>query len=232
MKIYPLSESQEKALRNSNFRINLFEGAVRSGKTFVAILRWIRFITTEVEDNEFLLFCGPSLGIIENNIDLVKALVGPENVKYKRGDITMVFYIYGKKHIIVSRDDDHDIEKICGAKFKGAFCDDIGFYPKSLVDMIITRVSICGAKMFWTANPSEDPKHFIKKDFIDLKDRINEEVTEDDGKTFQHWNFTLDDNLCLTESYKDALKASGHYNIDEYNRLVLGKWPDENISAK
>ena len=54
----PLSDKAKYALLHSDHRINMFIGAVRASKTFISIMRWINFITTEVRDDQLVCICG------------------------------------------------------------------------------------------------------------------------------------------------------------------------------
>lgn len=60
-------------------------------------------------------------------------------------------------------------------------------------------------------NP-DSPYHFIKKEFID-------KAAE---KGYRRWTFGLDDNLSLTEQYKQELKNA--YTGLWYMRMVDGLW--------
>lgn len=218
MRIYPLSPKCKEALRDSNYRINFFIGAVRAGKTFTSVLRWIRFITKEVKPGEMVAITGKSTATIEKNIiSLITELVGPEHIKYNSSK--GLLWVFGVKHTIVGANDESSKNKIQGNTLKGALADEVCLYPKSFINMLDTRLSLPGAKMFMTANP-EGPNHFMRTEFILREDEINEKSSN--GKAFKAWNFTMEDNLSLDEDYKNDLKATLRGVF--YRRLVLGEW--------
>lgn len=132
MKIYPLSEKCVDALCDSDYKINFFVGAVRAGKTFISVLRWIRFITTEVNPGELVAITGKSTNTIERNIiSLIKEFAGPENVTYRRAQGELI--VYGIKHMVAGADNEKSQEKIQGSTLKGALCDEVTLYPETFL---------------------------------------------------------------------------------------------------
>lgn len=77
--------------------------------------------------------------------------------------------------------------------------------------MLLSRLSISGSQLFATCNP-EGPAHWLKKDFIDRAGDLD----------LIYWNFTLDDNPSLDNSYKENLKKE--YSGMWYARYILGEW--------
>ena len=219
-KFAPLSKKAQDALTNSDHRINMFVGAVRASKTFISVIRWINFITTEVQDGQLLCVCGKSVATIERNIiaEIIK-IVGRENVKYSRNKGELI--VLGKMHMVCGVNDEAAKDKIHGATLMGALCDEAALYPKSFIDMLLTRFSYKGAKTFWTMNP-ENSGHYMKTEFIDREDEINLGEDGTIGKRIKVFTFTIDDNLSLDDEYKQSLKNSlrGVY----YDRLVKGLW--------
>ena len=92
----------------------------------------------------------------------------------------------------------------------GSYCDEITLYPQSFVNMLLSRLSLPGAKLYATANPDR-PTHYIKRDFID-----NPDIDIAD------WRFTLDDNTFLDTEYVAQLKQE--YTGVYYERYILGRW--------
>ena len=122
MRIFPLSPKCEDALYDSDKRINIFQGAVRAGKTFTVCLRWIHFITREADPNGLFAIVGQSIGNVERNlISLFTELVGPENIKYSRSKNEL--YIYGRKHLVVGCTDIASADKIQGLSLAGSLMD-------------------------------------------------------------------------------------------------------------
>lgn len=78
-----LSRKQQEAFLFSQARINVFEGPVRAGKSFVSLLRWIDFCIDGPEGP--LVICGRTDKTIKRNIiDPLAALIGSSLI-YKAG---------------------------------------------------------------------------------------------------------------------------------------------------
>ncbi len=77
--------------------------------------------------------------------------------------------------------------------------------------MLLTRLSLPGAKLFATMNP-EGPYHWMKTDYIDKAKEIGAAV----------WHFILEDNNALDKEYVESLKRefSGLW----FQRYILGLW--------
>ena len=65
-------------------------------------------------------------------------------------------------------------------------------------------------------NP-ESPYHFIYTDYINNKELLNEGIVK-------VWHFNLDDNLHLSEKYKEELKRVNRKSKVSYKRNILGEW--------
>lgn len=62
-------------------RINLLTGSVRSGKTYVSLLKWAIFVGQMPENNEFLMIGKTITSLKRNCLGLLQDLVG-DNFKY------------------------------------------------------------------------------------------------------------------------------------------------------
>lgn len=199
---------QRYSILNSNARINLWEGSVRSGKTIASILRWIDYVLTGPSGN--LLMVGKTQKSLEKNVlDLIAELVGPKNFFYKRvlGEVIL----YGRKIDVVGANDEKSKDKIQGRTLAGAYGDEIPLWPESFFNMLLSRLSVKGAKLFGTANP-ESPRHWLKVKYIDRIDEINLKV----------FHFTLEDNPSLDPDYVENLKKE--YVGLWFSRYILGLW--------
>ena len=221
IKFTSLSEKAKYALTHSDSRINIFHGALRSSKNYTMILRWICFITTEVKPNEMLCLCGASMFLVESLIEEIKKIVGYENVEYSRSKSELI--VLGKRHCVISSKDEDAHHRIMGTTLKGAICEDVDQYPKALIDTFMVRLSPKGAKAFWTVTPDDNPRNYIKVNFIDRVDEINEEFE----RTIVAHHFTIHDNLNLSPEYIDHLKSS--LSGDDYRRYIDGEWVEEYI---
>lgn len=100
--------------------------------------------------------------------------------------------------------------KIRGMTLYGAYCDELSLFPEDFFAMLLSRLSVSGAKLLATTNP-DNPGHWLKRNYLD-----NSAVELLDLK------FTLDDNTFLPADYVRALKTefTGVY----YDRFILGNW--------
>ncbi len=202
-----LSLKQQDAFLNSTARINILEGAVRSGKSFVSLLRWIDFCINGPKGP--LIICGRTDKTIKRNIIIpLQNLVG-NGVVYRSGKGEIQFY--DRTIYVVGANDDRAEAKIRGSEFAGALIDEATLIPENFFKMLLSRMSIPGACLFASTNP-DSPYHWLKRDFIDR-------VHELDLKTFK---FNIHDNPSLSEKYIKDL--SDEYRGLWYKRFILGDW--------
>jgi len=100
---------------------------------------------------------------------------------------------------------------IRGLTIGGWYADEVTLHHETFVKQAINRMSLEGARAFWTTNP-DNPFHFIKVEFMDKAKE----------KGYKLWHFTLDDNLTLSEEYKENLKKA--YSGLWYKRFIEGLW--------
>jgi PBSX family phage terminase large subunit len=124
---------------------------------------------------------------------------------------TMQATLYGRTIYFVGAHDESSVRKIQGSTLAFAYVDEATCIPLPFWRMLLSRLSITGSQLFATCNP-EGPAHWLKKDFIDRSKELD----------LIYWNFTLDDNPSLDESYKTNLKKE--YSGMWYARYILGEW--------
>lgn len=205
--IESLSKKQIRAFAQSTARINLFEGPVRAGKSFSALLRWVEFCRSGPEGP--LIICGRTSTTIKRNIiNPLQDLVG-SSLQYLSGKGEVRFA--GRTMYVVGANDDRAEAKIRGSEFAGALVDELTLLPENFCKMLLSRLSIKGAQLFASTNP-DSPYHWVKKDLIDREEEL-------DCKVF---TFSIDDNPSLSEEYKDNLKKE--YQGLWYKRYIEGLW--------
>ena len=199
---------QSDYVLNSNYRINACHGAVRSGKSVGANVRWLQYILTRPPGN--LLMVGKTIGSLERNVltDL-QSWVGPDNFKLRK--INKEVEIYGRKIWIEGAVDDSSFQKIQGETLAGVLGDEVTTWPESFFSMLMTRLSEKNAKAFLTMNPGS-PNHWFKKRYLDRENELN----------MKSWHFLLEDNLYLDPTYVDNLKSE--YTGLWYQRYIEGSW--------
>lgn len=205
--IESFSDIQLKSLQQSDARINIFEGAVRAGKSFIALLRWLEFCRNGPPGP--LLLCGRTDKTIKRNLILpLQDLVGNKlSYSIGKGEVTL----FNRLMYVVGANDERAEGKIRGSEFAGALIDEATLIPESFFKMLLSRLSINGAQLFASTNP-DSPYHWLKKEYIDRQEELNLKV----------FSFNIRDNPSLTESYINDL--SKEYQGLWYKRYIEGEW--------
>lgn len=204
---FQLSRKQLEAFQKSDARLSIFEGSVRSGKTFISLLRFVDFCRNGPPGD--LMMCGRTdRTILRNMINGLHELFGSSiNYLIGRG----IVQIFGRDCHVVSCSDARAENKIRGSTLAGALVDEASLLEENFLKMLMSRLSIEGAQCFMTTNP-DSPGCYIKKDLIDRKDEL-------DCKVF---SFRLDDNPVLSEEYKKNIMLE--YTGLFAERFIWGKW--------
>jgi PBSX family phage terminase large subunit len=201
------SQKQLDSIRNSTARLNFWEGAVRSGKTIASIVRWLDYIATGPAGD--LLMVGKTERTLKRNIlDVMEQILGPRLYRYNKGEGEV--YVCGRKVYVVGANDERAEGKIRGMTLAGAYGDEVTLWPENFFKMLLSRLSVAGAKFFGTTNP-DSPYHWLKTEYLDKPDL-----------DLLDWHFTLDDNPNLDPAYIDALKRE--YTGLWYKRFIQGLW--------
>jgi len=202
-----MSDKQLQSYAESSARINIWQGAVRSGKSYASMVRFLKECI-DGPKGDFLLSGRTEKTVRQNIISFFQDLLGPLCVyRIGKGEL----YINNRRIQVVGASDERAEGKIRGATFSCAYVDEASIIPESYFKMILSRLSVNDAKIFVTTNP-DTPFHWLKKDFIDRADELDLKV----------FTFQLDDNPILSKKYKNALKKE--YSGLWYQRFIEGKW--------
>jgi len=208
-----LNPKQMDFMLNEDKRINLLTGSVRSGKTYISLLKWAIFVGSMPIEEEYLMV-GKTITSLERNcLGLLQTLVG-DNFSYSKSQ--KVGMLFGRRIWLEGASDERAESKIRGMTLAGAYVDELTQIPEAFYSMLLSRLSVKNAKLYATTNP-DTPNHWVKLDIID-----NEEISKD------VWHFTLDDNVILkkeNEEYFDNLKKE-YQSMGGvfYDRFILGLW--------
>lgn len=193
---------------NKLHRLNLLEGSVRSGKTWISLLLWAVWISTRPVDYAYLM-CAKTLQTLKRNcLMLLQELVGEDNFKFSIS--TKEGRLFGRKILFEGANDAKSENKIRGMTLGGAYCDELTLFQKDFFTMLLSRLSVTGAKLIATTNP-DVPTHWLKKDYIDNK-KVDMLVLR----------FLIDDNTTLPADYIRDIKKE--YTGVYYERFILGNW--------
>jgi len=201
----PTSPKQDKSFKEATHRFNIWVGAVRSGKTYSCNERFIYDLKNGPPGDAMII--GVNRTSIQRNLlkNLYDKLGFPcptEKAQKSR--------LYGRDVWFVGAPDISAVSAIQGSTLALAYVDEATNLPEPFWKMLESRLSVPGAKLLATCNP-DGPAHWLKKDYIDKP-----------GLDLIYWNFNLEDNPTLDESFKKDLKIS--YSGLWYNRYILGEW--------
>ena len=219
-KFQPFSDKQVKLLSwwmdnspHSDKDIVIADGSIRAGKTVGMICGFIDWSIANFDNQNFII-AGKSKGALTKNVlNPMKKILNAKGIKFNhirnteepRIEIgTNYYYLYGASTV-------RSKDMLQGLTAAGSFADQVELFPKNFVEEMIARCSVDGSVHWWNSNP-ESPYHFLKKEFIDVKDK----------KGILHLHFTMEDNLTLSQKIIDRYKRmySGVY----YDRYIRGLW--------
>ena len=159
---------------------------------------------------------GVTIGTLKDNIlDTIEEMVGPDNYRYVSGSREV--YICGRRILIRGASDESSEKKIRGLTLAGCYGDEVTLWPQNFFKRTLDRMSVKGAKGFYTTNP-DSPHHWLKKEYIDR--HRDSGVAE--PLNLKQYHFELADNPNLETDYIDDLKRE--FTGLWYKRFILGLW--------
>jgi Phage terminase large subunit len=175
--------------------INILEGAVRSGKTWCLHPKAIYCCDYDVGGRKVIT--GVSKQSVYNNVltDLFD-LVGPRNYSYNRN--TGQLKLCDSEWLVIGAKDEGSERYIRGLTVGVALCDEVSLMPQSFFQMLLSRMSPQGARLYGTTNP-DSPYHWLKAEYLD-----NEELRA--GRILWSDHFTMADNPNLGPRYVESQK--------------------------
>ncbi|MGN0687057.1 MAG: PBSX family phage terminase large subunit [Oscillospiraceae bacterium] len=209
--MFEFSPAQKNALSllksNGVKRLNILEGSVRSGKTFISMIMWGFWVARCPKEQAYLM-AGKTLTTLKRNVLEPMSELFASSFSYS---ITKKeARLFGRRVYLEGAANSGAEGKIRGMTLRGAYCDELSLFGEDFFAMLLSRLSEDGAKLFATTNP-DTPGHWLKRDYLDRKlpDLLS-------------LKFTLEDNPHLSQEYIAALKSefSGVF----YDRFILGMW--------
>lgn len=199
------SEKQLISINESIAPINVWEGAVSSGKTYASLWRFHE--ETDIgPDGPYCIITKTYDTFKRNLIPILEDILG-RHVRYFSGKREV--YFKDKLIHVIGCADERAEQKIRGTTFAGAYVDEATLIPESAFKMLQSRLRIPNAKLFCTTNP-DSPYHWFRKDYLEGNSDV------------KSWQFLMDDNPFITQDYKDYLKRQ--YKGLWYQRYIEGKW--------
>ena len=103
--------------------------------------------------------------------------------------------------------------KIRGMTLAGAYVDELTLIPEGFYSMLLSRLSVPGAKLIATTNP-DSPNHYVYQRIIQNED-IDRKVTK----------FSFTDNTILAAQNPEYMEElPKEYTGVFYQRYILGEW--------
>lgn len=223
MRVEPLSGKSLQSVRLADARLNLWEGSVRSSKTISSLLAWLKYVREGPPGN--LLMVGKTERTLKRNIiDPLTEMLGKKRCRHVEGSGEL--WLLGRRVYTAGANDERSQEKIRGLTLAGAYVDEVSTLPESFWSMLLSRLSVDGAKLFGTSNP-DSPGHWLMRDYLSRAalwlDHHGNLLRAGDGKLdLARFSFRLADNPFLSAAYVAALSLefTGLWR----KRFIEGLW--------
>lgn len=193
-------------------------GPIRSGKSYAALLGWLVWAMLGYHDRDFLLGARSAKQLnavcIQRGTKPFARATGLDWIPRKdhwemgigRGRINRFWPTLGGKG---------QEELIEGITAQGAYCDDVLWWHRDVLETVADRCSEPGAKLVFSGWP-QSPQHPFKARWYD---RITSGAL-----TGAVHHFALADNPALSAEYLDELRERWIHIPHEYARRVMGQW--------
>lgn len=208
---FTYTEKQKEYIRKANHRWNIAEGAVRSGKSHVALHHVIPNRVMAGHGKKGLNFLlGVSLGNIERNVlSPMRDCFGEQLVGSIRTSENKAL-LFGEDVYCLGADSKRAIQRLQGSEIKFVYCDEMANINPDVFEMLKSRLSLPYSECHGACNP-EGSRHWLKK-FID----------RDDLDIFRQ-HYTIFDNPYLDDVVVDEM-VKEYAGTVYYKRLIQGLW--------
>lgn len=216
---FPLSRKQLRSVVQSGDRpVNLWTGAIRSGKTVASLLRWLIFVANAPMGGQLVMIGRTRESLARN----VFAVLQDPLIFGELASQTLYTpgagwgYILGRKVWVFGASDVRAEMTLRGMTVAGAYGDEQTLWSEDLWVTLLGRMSVPGAQFFGTTNP-DNPGHWLKSG-----DRGVDNVA---SLGWRHFHFLLTDNQWLIDNNpKYIARLEREYTGLYYRRFILGEW--------
>jgi len=205
--------------------LNVWEGAIRSGKTVYALVAFCNYVKHSKE-NVFLL-SGRTLGTIEKNCIIgdygILSLIPRAKYGKVENSQAITFTANGQVKIIFvsGAADIKSYMNLRGNTYAGWFADEINMHDQRFVEEAFNRTAVStDRKHFHTLNP-DNPHHWYYTEYLDRYDAMTDREREELGG-YHWWHYTPKDNPVMTPQMLRALELQYPKDSYLYSRFVLG----------
>lgn len=213
--IQKLTRKSKREIKRADARINIFEGAVRATKTITTRFAWLKFILSSPYNN-FLQAGKTRRSLLRNVLIPQMAIMDAYGIHYDYRAGEGYINVEGKICWLLGCHNETAAEVIKGMTLAGADLDEADTYPKSVMETILDRLSLDGARAYMTMN-SNSPYHYLKTGYMD-----NEEMIQAHDVYVSHW--TLYDNPFLPRSYIEMMERRYPKGSLGWKRKIMGLW--------
>ena len=212
--IQQISDKSKQAFKSSGF-LTVYEGAVRSAKTFTSLLQWYKYVLMSPEKT--FLMSGNTLGSISRNClygDFGFIAITGNKAKPKTDtDGSKHLQLKDKRIYYCGADNKASFKKIRGLTIGGWYADEINLHDRDFIETALARsFASTDRQNIWTLNPDR-PGHFIYTDYID-------KYRDAQIPGYNYFHFTMEDNPAITPERLNEIRAQ--YTGVFYQRYVLG----------
>lgn len=209
-----LTEKQAEYVREAHHRWNFAVGAVRSGKSHLAVRYTIpRCLRAGHNRRGLNLILGATKENVERNVlEPMRDMWGQALV----GDINSRNWatVFGEKVYCIGGENVKQVNRIRGSEIKFCYVDEVCDVHPQVFEMLKSRLSLPYSECHAACNPA-GPTHFVKR-FLDQGDA-------DPDIDLWHQEYAIWDNPFLPDSYVRALEAEYRGTV-YYDRYILGRW--------
>lgn len=215
MREIQLTEKQAEYVREAHHRWNLAVGAVRSGKSHLAVRHTIpdRMLARSGMRG-INLIVGVSKESIERNVlTPMRDIWGDRMVS----DINSRNWatVFGERTYCIGAEKVSQVSKLRGSEVKFAYLDELCDVHPEVFEMLKSRLSLEYSECHGACNPM-GPRHYVKQ-FID------QAMTPGSGIDMFYQHYTIYDNPFLPEAYVRSLEAE-YAGTVYYKRYIEGLW--------
>lgn len=207
-----LTSKQAEYIKNATHRWNIASGAVRSGKSRMAVQYIIpQGILSRTGRKGINLILGATRENLERNVLTPLRDIWGTNVV---GEINSknFTYIFRQKVYCIGAENARQVSKIRGSEIKFCYIDELVDVNEDVFNMLKSRLSLPYSECHAACNPAA-PTHYVKK-FIDSAAK---------GVDVYCLSWQIYDNPYLPQDYVKALEAEYDGTV-YYDRYILGKW--------
>ncbi len=210
----PLSPKQIESVREATGRVNIWDGAIRAGKTIASLLAFLIFVATAPLGGQIVVIARTRDTAARNVFAplMDESLFGPiaRLISYTSGAPTA--RILGRTVYVIGASDAKAEKVLRGLTVVGAYVDEVTVIPEEFFTQLLGRMSVTGARLFGTTNP-DNPAHWLKRKFLDRLAQLGD---------WRRFIFKMTDNPSISAEYIESVARE--FTGLWYRRFILGEW--------